>query len=67
MENLREKNETEIQNKMVGHSSRIEQTEEKISELDDDIINLFLHFFIFFVFVVLEFLECLLYILVDHV
>jgi hypothetical protein len=27
MENLRKKNETEIQSKMEGHSSRIEQTE----------------------------------------
>jgi hypothetical protein len=29
MENLRKKNETEIQNTMEGHSSRIEQTEDK--------------------------------------
>jgi proline dehydrogenase len=35
MENLRKKNETEIQNKMEGHSSRIEQTKDRISELDD--------------------------------
>jgi hypothetical protein len=35
MENLRKKNETEIQNKMEGHSSRIEQTEDRISELED--------------------------------
>jgi hypothetical protein len=28
---LRKKNETEIQNKMEGHSSRIEQTEDRIS------------------------------------
>jgi hypothetical protein len=27
MENLRKKNETELQNKMKGQSSRIEQTE----------------------------------------
>jgi DNA repair exonuclease SbcCD ATPase subunit len=33
MENLRKKNETEIQSKMEGHSSRIEQTEDRISEL----------------------------------
>jgi hypothetical protein len=36
MENLRKKNETEIQNKMVGHSNRIEQTEDRISELEDE-------------------------------
>jgi hypothetical protein len=35
MENLRKKNETEIQNKMEGHSSRIEETEHRISELED--------------------------------
>jgi hypothetical protein len=29
MENFRKKNETEIQNKMEGHSSRIKQTEHK--------------------------------------
>jgi hypothetical protein len=33
MENLRKKNETELQNKMEGQSSRIQQTEERISEL----------------------------------
>jgi ribosomal protein L10 len=31
MENLRKKNETEIQNKMEGHSSRLEQEETEIS------------------------------------
>jgi uncharacterized membrane protein YgaE (UPF0421/DUF939 family) len=36
MENLRKKNETEIQNKMEGRSSRIEQTEHRISELEDE-------------------------------
>jgi polyhydroxyalkanoate synthesis regulator phasin len=36
MENLRKKNETEIQSKMEGHSSRIEQTEDRISELEDE-------------------------------
>jgi polyhydroxyalkanoate synthesis regulator phasin len=36
MENLRKKNETEIQNKMEGHSSRIEQTEDRLSELEDE-------------------------------
>jgi hypothetical protein len=35
-ENLRKKNETEIQNKMEGHSSRIEQIEDRISELEDE-------------------------------
>jgi esterase/lipase len=34
--NLRKKNETEIQNKMEGHFSRIEQTEDRISELEDE-------------------------------
>jgi chromosome segregation ATPase len=38
MEKLRKKNETEIQNKMEGHSSRIEQTEDKISELEVEIV-----------------------------
>jgi hypothetical protein len=36
MENLRKKNETEIQNKMEGHSKRIEQTEDRISEFEDE-------------------------------
>jgi chromosome segregation ATPase len=36
MKNLRKKNETEIQNKMEGHSSRIEQTKDRISELEDE-------------------------------
>jgi chromosome segregation ATPase len=35
MENLRKKNETEIQNKMEGQSSRLEQAEDRISELKD--------------------------------
>jgi hypothetical protein len=35
MENLRKRNETEIQNTMEGHSSRLEQTEDRISELKD--------------------------------
>jgi septal ring factor EnvC (AmiA/AmiB activator) len=35
MENFREKNETEIQNTMEGHSSRLEQAEDRISELED--------------------------------
>jgi hypothetical protein len=29
-------NETEIQNKMEGHSSRTEQTEDRISEREDE-------------------------------
>jgi ABC-type antimicrobial peptide transport system ATPase subunit len=36
MENLRKKNETEIQNKMEGHPSKTEQTEGRISELEDE-------------------------------
>jgi hypothetical protein len=38
METLRRKNETEIQNKMEGHSSRLEQTEDRISELEDEMV-----------------------------
>jgi hypothetical protein len=38
MENLRKQNETEIQNKTEGHSSRIQQTEDRISELQDDMV-----------------------------
>jgi chromosome segregation ATPase len=38
MENLRKKNETELQNKMEGHSSRIEKTEDRISELEDEMV-----------------------------
>jgi predicted nucleic acid-binding Zn-ribbon protein len=37
-ENLRKKNKTEIQNKMEGHSSRLEQAEDKISELEDEMV-----------------------------
>jgi parvulin-like peptidyl-prolyl isomerase len=37
MENLRKKNETEIQNTMEGHSSRLEQGEDRISELEDEV------------------------------
>jgi hypothetical protein len=36
MENLRKKSETEIQNKMEGHSSRLEQAKDIISELEDE-------------------------------
>jgi hypothetical protein len=32
------KNETEIQNKMEGHSSRLEQTEDRISKLEDELV-----------------------------
>jgi chromosome segregation ATPase len=35
MENLRKKNEKEMQNKTEGQSSRIEQAEDRISELKD--------------------------------
>jgi septal ring factor EnvC (AmiA/AmiB activator) len=35
MENLRKKNETELQNTMEGHSNRLEQVEDGISELED--------------------------------
>jgi chromosome segregation ATPase len=36
MENLRKKNETEIQNTMEGHSRRLEQAEDRISEFEDE-------------------------------
>jgi septal ring factor EnvC (AmiA/AmiB activator) len=39
MENLRKKNETKIQNKMEGYSNRIEQTEDRILELEDEMTN----------------------------
>jgi hypothetical protein len=38
MENLRKKNETEMQNKMEGRSSRTEQAEDRISELEDEMV-----------------------------
>jgi chromosome segregation ATPase len=38
MENLTKKNETEIQNKMEGHSSRLEQAEDRMSELEDEMV-----------------------------
>jgi polyhydroxyalkanoate synthesis regulator phasin len=38
MENLRKKNETEMQNKMEGKSSRLEQAEDRISELKDEMV-----------------------------
>jgi hypothetical protein len=37
MENLRKKNETETQNTVEGHSSRLEQEEGRISEHEDKI------------------------------
>jgi chromosome segregation ATPase len=36
LENLRKKYETEMQNKTEGQSSRIEQAEDRISELKDE-------------------------------
>jgi hypothetical protein len=36
MENLRKKNETEIQNMMEGHSSGLEQAEYRISEFEEE-------------------------------
>jgi septal ring factor EnvC (AmiA/AmiB activator) len=38
MENLRKKNKTEMQSKMEGQSSRIEQEEDRISELEDEMV-----------------------------
>jgi hypothetical protein len=38
MENLRKKNETEMQNKMEGQSSRTEEAEDRISELEDEMV-----------------------------
>jgi exonuclease VII large subunit len=38
MENLRKKNETEMQNKMEGQPGRIEQAEDRISELTDEMV-----------------------------
>jgi hypothetical protein len=36
MENVRKKNETEIEITMEGHSTRLEQAEDRISELEDE-------------------------------
>jgi chromosome segregation ATPase len=36
MENLRKNNETKIQNTKEGHSSRLEQAEDRISGLEDE-------------------------------
>jgi DNA-binding protein H-NS len=38
MENIKKKNETELQKKTEGQSSRIEQTEDRISELEDEMV-----------------------------
>jgi chromosome segregation ATPase len=38
MENLRKKNKIELKNKTEGQSSRIEQTEDGISELEDEMV-----------------------------
>jgi F0F1-type ATP synthase membrane subunit b/b' len=38
MENLRKKNETEMQNKMEGQSCRIEHTEDRNSEVRDEMV-----------------------------
>jgi chromosome segregation ATPase len=38
MDNLRKKNETELQNKTEGQSSRTEQTEDRISELEEEMV-----------------------------
>jgi hypothetical protein len=35
---LRKKNEREMQNKMEGHSSRMGQAEDRISELNDEMV-----------------------------
>jgi hypothetical protein len=35
IENLREKNEIETKNTMEGHSSKLEQAKDRISELED--------------------------------
>jgi predicted nuclease with TOPRIM domain len=38
MENLRKKNETEMQKIMEGQSSRLEQVEDRLSELEDEMV-----------------------------
>jgi hypothetical protein len=38
MENLRKKSEREIQNKMEGHSSRLEQAKDRMSEHEDEML-----------------------------
>jgi hypothetical protein len=37
MEKLRKKNETEMQNTMKGHSSKLDQANYRISELEDEL------------------------------
>jgi hypothetical protein len=38
MENLRKKKEIKLQNKTEGQSNRLEQTEDRISELEDEMV-----------------------------
>jgi hypothetical protein len=38
MKNLRKKNETEMQNKMEGQSSRLKQAEDTITELKEEMV-----------------------------
>jgi hypothetical protein len=38
MGNLRKKNKTEMQNKMDGQSSRLEWTEDRILEFEDEMV-----------------------------
>jgi hypothetical protein len=38
MENLKKNNKTQIQNTMEGNFSRLEQAEDKISELEDEMV-----------------------------
>jgi hypothetical protein len=38
IENLRKKNETQLQKKLEGQSSIIEQTEDRLSELEDEMV-----------------------------
>jgi chromosome segregation ATPase len=38
MENLRKKNKTEMHNKMEGQSGRLEQAQDRISELEDEMV-----------------------------
>jgi hypothetical protein len=38
MENLRKKRKTEMQNKMEGHTSRLPQAEDRISEHENEML-----------------------------
>jgi chromosome segregation ATPase len=38
MEKFRKKNGTEIENKIEGHPSRLEQAEDRISEIEDEMV-----------------------------